>query len=59
MAPYARSSREVTDLIGRIRKLVAERRQLQHGQQREATTLEIARLQRRLAVVVRRELATD
>jgi hypothetical protein len=59
MAPYARSSREVTDLIRRIRKLVAERRQLENSRLREAKSHEIARLQRRLAIVVRRELATD
>jgi hypothetical protein len=59
MARYARSSREVTDLIRRIRKLVAERRHLESNALRAAKTREIARLQRRLAIVVRRELATD
>jgi hypothetical protein len=59
MAPYRRSSREVTGLIDRIRKLVAERRRLEEragGEQLEAKRREIARLQRRLALVVRREL---
>jgi hypothetical protein len=59
MAPYARSNREVTDLIRRIRKLVAERRQLESSASHQAKTREIARLQRRLAIVVKRELATD
>jgi hypothetical protein len=60
MAPHRRPSREVTGLIDRIRKLVAERRGLEgraSGEQVEAKRREIARLQRRLALVVKRELA--
>jgi hypothetical protein len=54
-----RSSHEVTRLIDRIRKLVAEQRLLDRGasrELREARRLEIARLQRRLATLVKREL---
>ena len=53
------SSTEVTRLIDRIRKLVAEKQRLEHreGSDRAAAnTREIARLQRRLAMVVKREL---
>jgi hypothetical protein len=54
-----RSSPEVTRLIRRIRRLVDERRQLEGGASRELLEryrLEIERLQRRLATVVKREL---
>jgi hypothetical protein len=54
-----RSSPEVTRLIDRIRKLVDERRRLEGGASRELLEkyrVEIERLQRRLATVVKREL---
>jgi len=60
MFERGRPSQEVTDLIERIRQLVAEKRQLERSASSgllEAKTLEIARLQRRLATVVQRELA--
>ena len=53
------SSHEVTRLIDRIRTLVAEQRRLDgraSSEQREAKRLEIARLQVRLATLVKREL---
>jgi hypothetical protein len=64
MLQYRRPSPEVTGLIDRIRKLVAEQRRLGgdgsdgdgSSERREANTLEIARLQRRLASVVKSEL---
>jgi hypothetical protein len=59
MLQYRRPSPEVTGLIDRIRKLVAEQRRLggnASDERREAHTLEIARLQRRLASVVKSEL---
>jgi hypothetical protein len=55
-----RPSQEVTGLIARIRQLVAETRELERGAGSgplEANESEIARLQRRLAAVVKRELA--
>jgi hypothetical protein len=55
-----RTSPDVTRLIDRIRKLVAEQRRLRERANRErleANRREIERLQRRLAHVVRRELA--
>jgi hypothetical protein len=54
-----RSSPEVTRLINRIRKLVDERGRLDGGASRELLDgyrVEIERLQRRLATVVKREL---
>jgi hypothetical protein len=57
-----RFSHEVTGLIDRIRRLVAEQQLLETGassELREANGLEIARLQRRLATTVRRELALE
>jgi hypothetical protein len=48
MSASGRSSHEVSRLIERLRKLVAEGR--------EANRREITRLQRRLATVVKREL---
>jgi hypothetical protein len=54
-----RPSQEVTGLIERIKKLVAERRRLERdagGETLEAKNREIARLQRRLAMLVKREL---
>ena len=54
-----RSDPEVTRLIDRIRKLVAEQRRLQGGpksKRREANRREIDRLQRQLAITVKREL---
>ena len=54
-----RSDDEVTRLIGRIRKLVDEQRRLKRSpesQRREATSREIARLQLRLAAVVKSRL---
>lgn len=54
-----RSSPEVTRLINRIRKLVDERRRLEGRASRELLEryrVEIERLQRRLATVVKREL---
>jgi hypothetical protein len=59
MAVPRRSSPEVNRLIGRIRRLVDERRRLEGGASRELLEryrLEIERLQRRLATVVKREL---
>jgi hypothetical protein len=59
MPPQGRASQQVTALIDRIRKLVAERRRLEgraSSEQLEAHRLEIARLQRRLAAAVKREL---
>jgi hypothetical protein len=60
MASPRRSSREVVGLIDRIRTLVAERRRLEgraSGELVEEKRREIARLQRRLALRVKRELA--
>jgi len=52
-----RFSPEVTRLLDRIRKLVAAQRALaERGGRREAYRREIARLQARLASVVKREL---
>jgi hypothetical protein len=54
-----RSSPEVTRLIDRIRRLVDERGRLEGGASRELLEkyrVEIERLQRRLATVVKREL---
>jgi hypothetical protein len=59
MPQYRRPSPEVTDLINRIRKLVAEQRKFDGAtskQRQEAHTFEIARLQRRLASAVKSEL---
>ena len=53
------SSLDVTRLIDRIRRLVAEQRRLEAGGDRKrlrAYRIEIARLQRQLATAVRREL---
>jgi hypothetical protein len=55
-----RPSQEVTGLIARIKQLVAEKRELErsaNGELVEANRSEIARLQQRLAVIVKRELA--
>jgi hypothetical protein len=52
--------REVTRLIDRVRELVAERQRLDGGpasQRREANRRELDRLQRQLAMAVRRELS--
>jgi hypothetical protein len=59
MLQYRRPSHEVTSLIDRIRKLVAEQRRLDHDaedERRRANSREIAQLQRRLASVVKSEL---
>jgi hypothetical protein len=60
-APTARPpSLDVTRLIDRIRRLVAEQRRLEAGGDRKrlrAYRVEIARLQRQLATAVRRELS--
>jgi hypothetical protein len=59
MLQHRRPSSEVTGLIDRIRKLVAERREFDDDagdERRRAKTREIARLQRRLATVVKSEL---
>jgi hypothetical protein len=54
-----RPSHEITRLIDRIRELVAEQRRLSATSElREARRLEIARLQRRLAILVKRELTS-
>jgi flagellin-like hook-associated protein FlgL len=52
-------SPQVTQLIDRIRSLVAEKRRLDgsSSRRREAIRLEIERLQERLANLVRRELS--
>ena len=59
-APTPRpSSLDVTRLIDRIRRLVAEQRRLEAGGDRKrlrAYRIEIARLKRQLATAVRREL---
>jgi hypothetical protein len=59
-APTARpSSLDVTRLIDRIRRLVAEQRRLEGGgdpKRLRAYRIEIARLKRQLATAVRREL---
>jgi hypothetical protein len=55
----ARTSQEVTGLIRRIRVLVAEKRELERAGTKvllEEKNSEIARLQERLAAVVKREL---
>jgi hypothetical protein len=60
MLQQERTSQEVTGLIEQIRQLVAEKRELELSGRRElleANQSEIARLQERLAAVVRRELA--
>ena len=57
----ARTRREVTRLIDRIRRLVAEQRRLEAragAEPSEANEREITRLQRRLATVVKRELTS-
>jgi hypothetical protein len=55
------SSPQVTRLIDRIRKLVAEQRRLRdddrEGRRRDANRREIARLKWRLANAVKRELS--
>jgi hypothetical protein len=60
MLEKGRSSHEVSRLIDRIRRLVSERRRLEErdggGERLRANRLEVARLQRRLATVVKREL---
>jgi len=59
MFEAARTSPDVTDLIQRIRRLVAEKRELERagtGVLLEAKNSEIACLQERLAAVVKREL---
>jgi hypothetical protein len=54
-----RPSHEVTRLIDRIRELVAEQRRLgATSELAEAKRLEIARLQGRLAILVKRELTS-
>jgi hypothetical protein len=57
-----RPSPEVTSLIERLRKLVAERRRLEQrrasGELLERRRREIERLQQRLAMLVKRELPT-
>jgi hypothetical protein len=57
-----RSGHEVRRLIERLKKLVAQQRQLEDdasSEQRKANRLEIARLQRRLALLVKRELTSS
>ena len=59
MSTPRRWNREVTDLIDRIRELVAEQGRPDSGpssKRRESNDREIARLQRRLASAVKREL---
>lgn len=57
VSTQGRSSHEVSRLIDRLRKLVAEqRRQDGPPAEQEASGREITRLQRRLARVVKREL---
>jgi hypothetical protein len=59
MFEEGRPSQEVTGLIRRLRRLVAEKRELERAGIRElleAESSEIARLQERLAAVVKREL---
>ena len=60
MLQQAHTSEEVRGLIGRIRRLVAEARELELGGSRElleANRSEISRLQDRLATLVKHELA--
>jgi hypothetical protein len=60
MLECGRTSQEVAGLIGRIRQLVLEKRELERSgssELLEANKSEIARLQERLAAVVKRELA--
>jgi hypothetical protein len=52
----ARTSREVSGLLNRLRELVADQQCLE-GRPLLANRREVARLQRRLAAVVKRELA--
>jgi hypothetical protein len=62
MSDQLRPGREVTGLIERIRRLVAEQRRGggRGGRElREARRVEIARLQRRLAIAVKRELSPE
>jgi hypothetical protein len=47
---------EVSRLLDRLRKLVADQQRLE-GRELQANRREVARLQRRLATVVKRELA--
>jgi hypothetical protein len=59
MFEEGRPSQEVRGLIRRLRRLVAEKRELERAGIRElleAESSEIARLQERLAAVVKREL---
>jgi hypothetical protein len=59
VSEWRRSDPEVTRLIDRIRKLVAEQRRTDgrpESERREANRREIDRLQRRLAIAVKREL---
>jgi hypothetical protein len=59
MDRHRRFSHEVTRLIDRLRRLVAEQRRLEDdgsSELREAKMIEIDRLQQRLATVVKREL---
>jgi hypothetical protein len=62
MSDQLRPGREVAGLIDRIRRLVAEQRRGEGrgGRElREARRVEIARLQRRLAIAVKRELSPE
>lgn len=61
MSDQLRPSREVTGLIDRIRRLVAEQRvpDPQGDEPRRARAAEIARLQGCLAIAVRRELTFE
>ena len=61
MSDQLRPSPEVSDLIDRIRKLVADQRvpDPRGDEPRREREAEIARLQRRLAIAVRRELAAQ
>jgi hypothetical protein len=52
----ARPSQEVSGLLNRLRELVADQQRLEGGRL-QANKREVARLQRRLATVVKRELA--
>jgi hypothetical protein len=59
MDRHRRFSHEVTRLIHRLRRLVAEQRRLEDdgsSELREANMIEINRLQQRLATAVKREL---
>ena len=58
--PTGRPSSEVVKLIECIRRLVTEQRRLEGrggGERLRSNRLEVARLQRRLAVLVKRDLS--